>query len=385
VRILQITGEYPPMQGGVGDFTRELSKALAVAGHEPHVLTRFVEGLPARETIHGVTTHRVVTSWGWDTRQRVEAFLRVYPMDAINIQYQAAAYQMHPAINVLPGALARRIPTYVTFHDLRVPYLFPKAGPLRWKAILTMARGASGAVVTNAEDLSTLVREGGVSTRLIPIGSNVTPASLDGFEREAWLRAHGLDPARRWIGYFGFMNESKGGETLLRALAELNARGYVIGLLHIGGQTGASDPTNAAYAAKLAALTSELRLGDAVHLTGFLDDRGVTHAFAACDALALPYVDGASFRRGTLMAAIAHGCAIVTTTPTVPVPVFVEGEAMLFVPPSDPHALADGLERILRDPALRTRLQHGALRIAPEFGWHGIAAETARWLAVKPG
>jgi len=39
MRIGLITGEYPPMQGGVGDFTHELGKALAALGHEVHVLT----------------------------------------------------------------------------------------------------------------------------------------------------------------------------------------------------------------------------------------------------------------------------------------------------------------------------------------------------------
>ena len=34
-----ITGEYPPMQGGVGDFGRELGQTLVELGHEVHVIT----------------------------------------------------------------------------------------------------------------------------------------------------------------------------------------------------------------------------------------------------------------------------------------------------------------------------------------------------------
>ena len=39
MRIGLITGEYPPMQGGVGDFTQELGKGLAALGHDVHVIT----------------------------------------------------------------------------------------------------------------------------------------------------------------------------------------------------------------------------------------------------------------------------------------------------------------------------------------------------------
>ena len=39
MRILFITGEYPAMQGGVGDYTRQLSQALGALGVDVHVLT----------------------------------------------------------------------------------------------------------------------------------------------------------------------------------------------------------------------------------------------------------------------------------------------------------------------------------------------------------
>ena len=89
----------------------------------------------------------------------VEAFIRQWRPDVVNLQYQAAAYQMHGAINLLPSQLAKHTRTVVTFHDLRVPYLFPKAGPLRWQAVLHMARSVHHVIVTNAEDEATLHKD----------------------------------------------------------------------------------------------------------------------------------------------------------------------------------------------------------------------------------
>jgi glycosyltransferase involved in cell wall biosynthesis len=381
MRIGLITGEYPPMQGGVGDFTRELATAMSTLGHIPHVITRRLRDAPPQETLNGVHVHRMMPHWGWDARKRISAFMRVQPVDALNLQYQAAAYQMHPAINLLPGALARRIPTVVTFHDLRVPYLFPKAGPLRWKAIVAMAKGASACIVTNAEDLDTLRREGVTRAHLVPIGSNVAPRPLPGFDRAVWLRSHGIDPALTLIGYFGFMNDSKGGDTLMHALAELRSHGAHAGVLHIGGQTGDSDPTNAAYVQRLRALGAKNGAGPYWIETGFLDDAGVSAAFACCTAMALPYRDGASFRRGTLMAALAHGQAIVTTVPRVAVPVFEDGRNMLLIPADAPSALADALARLCADAALLAQLRQGAAELSHLFTWDNIATQTAAVMA----
>jgi glycosyltransferase involved in cell wall biosynthesis len=378
MRIGLIAGEYPPMQGGVGDFTRQIALAFATAGHEPHIIANALAGQPAESVERGVTTHRIIPRWGWDTRRRIDEFIQQYKPDVLNLQYQAAAYGMHGAINLLPAQLAQRVPAIVTFHDLKVPYLFPKAGPLRWKSILHMAKSASACIVTNVEDHHTLKSEGVRDVTMIPIGSNIAPAALDGFHRNAWLAKHDIAGDEKLIGYFGFMNESKGGETLIRALAELRRRGMNAGLLHVGGQTGDSDPTNMVYAAKLELLARELLVYDHVYLTGFLDERGVSEAFAACDCVALPYRDGASFRRGTLMAALAHGCAIITTTPRVAVPELVDGESAVLVQPDAPAALADAIARVLHEDAFRSRLQQGAHALSRLFQWDRIAAQTVR-------
>jgi glycosyltransferase involved in cell wall biosynthesis len=380
MRIALIAGEYPPLQGGLGDFTRELARACALAGHEAHVVTRVVPGAPAEEIAQGVHAHRIMPAWDWGALLRLRRFLDSCRPDVVNLQYQAAAYHMHPAINLLPRLFAARIPVVVTFHDLKVPYLFPKAGAARWWAIRDMARCARACIATNVEDRDTLRQAGAREVEHIPIGSNIAPAPLRDFDRAAWRRARsapaGAPAGAALIGYFGFMNESKGGETLVRALAALCERGVDARLLFIGGQTGASDPTNVAYARYITQLADELRVSERMARTGFLDDLGVSEALAACDCIALPYRDGASFRRGTLMAALAHGCAVVTTTPRVILPELEDGANVALVAPEDAGALAGAIQRVLADSDLRARLQAGARRASELFGWDRIAART---------
>jgi glycosyltransferase involved in cell wall biosynthesis len=110
-----------------------------------------------------------------------------------------------------------------------------------------------------------------------------------------------------------------------------------------------------------------------VQWTGRLPDAGVSEALAVCDALLMPYEDGASLRRGTLMAGLAHGCAIVTTVPATPLPELEEGRDLLTIPVGDDAAAAAALQRIAADAQLAATLRDGALAAARRFTWEEIA------------
>jgi glycosyltransferase involved in cell wall biosynthesis len=87
----------------------------------------------------------------------------------------------------------------------------------------------------------------------------------------------------------------------------------------------------------------------------------------------MPYLDGASLRRGTLMAGLAHGCAIITTTPNVPIPELRDGCELLYVPPNDLAAAERAVLRLVQEPALAAKLRQGAASASTAFTWEGIA------------
>ena len=136
------------MQGGVGDYTRRLSQALGALGADVHVLTRQDAGddyLRAPADAYEPTVYPVLEGAGWELWRRTLELVSDLRPGAVHIQYQSAAYGLHPAVNTLPWrlrTLRARPRVLVTFHDLRFPYLFPKAGPLRWQAVLALARGS---------------------------------------------------------------------------------------------------------------------------------------------------------------------------------------------------------------------------------------------------
>jgi glycosyltransferase involved in cell wall biosynthesis len=385
MRIGIITGEFPPMQGGVGDFTQELSNELAALGHETHILTRT--GCRSAELHPAYRVHPEIERWNWSLFARANRWIKANRLEIVNLQYQAAAYGMHPAVNLLPRCLAS-VPLVVTFHDLNVPYLFPKAGRVRWWAVLTLAQHASGVIVTNQEDLAKL--EGhGLRSRptVIPIGSNISPAPPAGYDRSSWRESWGVQPQETLLSYFGFLNESKGGEDLVQALhllglaarAEARVREIrpPVRLAMIGGRTGSSDPRNRAYAEQVDALIARLCLQEQVLRTGYIAAEQVSASLLATDICVLPYRDGVSFRRGSFVAALAHGLPIITTTPAIHLPELSHGDNVYLVPPAEPGALAEAVTVLRDNPALRQRIAAGASRLAHHFRWDSIAQATA--------
>jgi glycosyltransferase involved in cell wall biosynthesis len=383
LRILFITGEYPPQEGGVGDFTHILGKEMVRQGAEVAVLASRVAGVERTE--YGVVCYPWVQQWQLvPILQAVNRAIQKFKPDILDIQYQTAAYQLKPAINLLPRLLPIH-PWAVTFHDLRVPYLFPKAGRLRWWVNLHLARSCRVAIVTNHEDQTKLLGYSGIKrTELIPIGSNIKP-SVSANQEAAFRQKWQLGSDKLVLCYFGFLNESKGAEELIAALDCVRKSGFNAVLLMIGGQVGASDPTNAAYLKHIKHESELLGLEPHIIWTGFMKPEEVSGAFACADMCVLPYRDGVSFRRGSLMAALSHGLPIISTLPPVPLPELLPGENIMLVPVGDYMALAKSIIQLAQDLPLRTRLAGGATELASKFTWSAIATRTLEVLHAATG
>jgi glycosyltransferase involved in cell wall biosynthesis len=407
LKIGLVTGEFPPQEGGVGAFTQALAQALHHQGHEVHIITSIDARPPiktektytnpnsplelwrrledrAREplSLGYAKLHPRARVWRWRENRLVVDIAMRYGLDVVNIQYQAAAFNMrHPAINLLPWRLRGVTLPVVTFHDLRVPYLFPKAGGLRPWIIRLMAQKAGGVITTNSGDAETVrgwLGQGAERQVVeIPIGSNIRTYIPNPIEKSEAQESLGLAPNDFLLAYFGFLNPTKGADVLVKALAGLEADTH---LVFIGGRTGASDSqTNSQFWQTLEKLIMAFGLERRVHWTGFVSDVRVSTFLHTADVLVLPYKDGVSLRRGTLMAGLAHGRAIISTTPTHPIPELRHGENIWLVPPDDVVALSEAISQLRADAALRQRLGQGAAQLAHQFGWDKIAADSTQF------
>ncbi|MBN1393470.1 MAG: glycosyltransferase, partial [Pirellulales bacterium] len=161
----------------------------------------------------------------------------------------------------------------------------------------------------------------------------------------------------------------KGHEHLLRAMELLKHNG-VRCTLRVAG--------DGALQNKLQCLADELRLGSMVEFLGGVPHDRILEWYRRrlVDAVVLPSVDlGEGVHEGipvSLMEAMAHGLPVISTT-TGGIPELLHDGAGIMTPPKDPAALAEAIERLIRDPDLRTRLgAAGRKRIEEEFAVQSV-------------
>ncbi len=387
LRIALLSGEYPPQPGGVGDYTRHLGSALGSEGHQVAVLT-IRDGRLIRHDLSGDGAEVLLSNparpltWSPRSWPAVRAVIQAWHPDWLHIQYQTGAYAMCAGVNLLPGYL-RLFPDRpriaVTFHDLLEPYLFPKAGPLRAWVNRRLAADADAVVATNAADAARLAALGlrGPALATIPIGSNIDVAPPVDYNRATWRASLGVGSDEFLVAYFGLLSPSKGADLLVDALSRLGVD-IPWRLLLIGG--AATAPQDVAFAAALHAQIDRLGLAPRVIRTGHVSAADVSAHLLAADCAALPFLDGASFRRGSLLAALAHGCPLITTTPDDPATAeaLADGRVALLAPPGDAAALGATLARLAAAPSLRAELAAAGRRAAAPFAWSEIARRHAQ-------
>lgn len=182
-----------------------------------------------------------------------------------------------------------------------------------------------------------------------------TIAIANGIDIEPFRHADKLPPSERTPGIVmvSRLSRQKDHPTLLRAIAVLRARGLTPPVL----LAGAGKPR---YRKDLEELTAELGLQQQVSFLGL--HRGVpsllkSHRIAVLsthyEGMPLAMIEG-----------MAAGCSVIgTAVPGVREIIRHETDGLL-VPENDPTALADALERLLRDDALANRLGNVAHEVA---------------------
>jgi hypothetical protein len=153
------------------------------------------------------------------------------------------------------------------------------------------------------------------------------------------------DPPR--ILFAGNLLPSKGVDLLIRAAAELTRRGipYQLKVLGEGPSLGS-----------LCALSEQLGIAEQVTWSPFVGQTEMPAEYGASTITVLPTRGQAEGLGLTLVEALLAGSAIVGT-PAGGIPEVVQHEITgLLAQPDDPIDLANQLERLLTDTALRKRL-----------------------------
>jgi glycosyltransferase involved in cell wall biosynthesis len=369
------------------DYTLSLAIGLREAGAHPLVIaTPQLAGKAAKlDRARGVKVYPFFKlafkgglrnlppyAWGW---LRTIALLAARRPDAVHVQWL-----------VRPRLEARLLPLLARLLRFRLVYTAHNVLPHERteqdvQTYGEVYRGCDAVIVHTDKSRRELLERWPeiAASRIVTIPHGNHEHRVDPrLSREEARRRLGLRPDRPVVAFVGKLRPYKGVHLLLDAWTEI--RGRVEGQVLIAGHADDAD-----YGRQLEATIAERGLGEVTMLERYLSDDEMNWAFAAADVVALPYA--AIDQSGILLYAMSHGRAVVASRLESFVELYggEEDSGALFFDPGDSRGLADALERVLSDPALRERLADRAREVSDaNHSWRDIAQRTSE-LYVRQG
>lgn len=342
MRILVVSGEYPPMKGGVGRYTYNLVNALkrrknidifvAMSNNRKNKTTTSTTNFlsnsysPSSSSFSNGIYYDIVNKGDKQNSDRLLNLIDELKPDIVNIQYERGLYEIdttirHMARRLIYGSTLDKfyklcpVPTVSTLHTV-LPYneyqeyikelAVKKVGrfaalprPLRaairrlvlekrYKLLLEIVN-LSKEIISLAKSNQALVKRGTV----IYHGAESAP-SLSVQSKQEYRREFGLPTNKRLLLAFGYVGSYKGFDILSNLKLP---DGWSLVIKQNKHERGIEQPVHIKNAINL-------------HL-GYLDDLTLSKLFFACDAIIFPYrVVSIS---GVLFDALAHGLPFVAS------------------------------------------------------------------------
>jgi len=191
----------------------------------------------------------------------------------------------------------------------------------------------------------------------------------------------GVGPPTPAVYYLGQLYPWKGAGLLVEASARVSqARFVVVGGLPYGR---GSDPE----IAELADRARRLGTADRIEFRGYVPYGRVAQELSNASVVVLPLPDEPAARYFTsplkLFDYMASGAPIVASDLPSVREVLRQGDNALLVPPDDPAALAQAIERLLAEPALARRLGSQARQDVRAYTWDARASRLLEFLGAE--
>lgn len=350
LRVAMITGSWPPIHCGVGDYTARLVHHLRQ--HEISVTV-----LTSDDATGANSFQSKMHDWTRRELSIVLNFLHEVQPDVIHMQYPSVMYKRHAFPNLLPKLVKKHFPTIPFVLTLHEYHDASRLGQLRSRLTL---RGLDSLVLTNQADMNDLrAYEKLLKCSLIPIGSNIPIATQDRVKTQKLLQKYAVQNDQYWLN-LGFVDPSKGLVRLIDAVQQSKSQLPLIIATEYS-------PANPYHREVMRLIKSADR---PVVWTGFLDEVELSTLIRCSTSVVLPFDTPATERRGSVVAALAHGKAVITTGLISESP-FSQSAAL--IADNTSSTIAAKLDQLADDLDYRHELEVAAQKAAKNYQWSTIA------------
>lgn len=333
-KIAMISANFPPAICGVGDYTSNLVKSLRDQGLNISVFSGIKGGL--KETLNLLKQ------------------IKKFDPQVVHLQYEPFSFNQSYSLPLLLPRLSH--PTVLTLHEVwHRNFLQKKRDIYLYKRCHKIIVNDQGCL----ERVKNLVPE--LSGKMVKIGVGPNVPTLSSLPE---IREAGDEVI---ISYFGFFNEARKISILIEAFAQLQNRYDQKLKLHLIG------PKEGQTYNKLLQQIEKLQISGSVVWTGALPAAGVSMCLVKSRVAVLPFVDGASPRRGSFQACLALGVPVVTTTGLYTETDIKHLKNCYLVKELTTRALAGAISKLIDDTNLANMLRVGGLNYSKEYSWERIA------------
>ena len=352
MKILVVSGEYPPMNGGVGRYTKNLVHAIAKkpnvevsvaigggGGGEGGSATAPVTSDPSPDRNNVTVYHDVVRKGDKRNSERILQIVSETKPDVVNIQYERGLYEIDTTIRhtfwrLMHGSTLDRfykmspVPTVSTLHtvfpqDEYYAYIKERATrkegrfgflpqPLRaairrWVMkqrydLLLQVVSQSDGVISPARTLQEVVRRGTVIYHGAEPAIELSSLSSRINDKKEFRKEFGLPLDKMLLLAFGYAGSYKGFDVLAKLRLPF---GWSLVVKQTKHERGFEKPIELG-GGKNEGVNNVISLN-----LGYLDDTKMSKLFFACDAIIFPYkIVSIS---GVMFDALAHGLPFIAS------------------------------------------------------------------------
>ncbi len=362
MHILYVYKDYFPVLGGIENHVRDLAEGFVGRGHAVTVLVTNPGPQTVEEHLNGVRVIKAGRLGAVASTPLSLDFLSQLRALRPDVTHLHLPYPVGEVVQLLGG---RGRPYVATYHaDVTRPV--QRAIMRLYAPVLHLVlRRAARVIATSPNYVQSSPYLRRVRDRVSVVTSSVDPRRFAPRPADRAASLWDAPPHPPTLLFVGLMRHYKGVDVLIRALALLPGEARLM-LAGDGPLRGEWER-----------LCAELGLQQRVSFLGRVPDEALPGLYQAADVFVLPAISRAEALGLVIVEAMMSGLPCVTTEIGSGTSYLVQdGLSGYVVPPRSPAALAEALNRLIADPALRARMgAAGRARALQQFTLEKMLAD----------